>query len=256
MPTSLTKNIFSYFSKGLAVLFLIAGLATLANAQQKDVNYTNQQWFQYYNQLKINEKFTVLTDGGFRLRNNFSESSQYLLRASISYSLGPDVKVAAGYANFGGYLEGNVVIRENRAYQDITFSQKFTKLSLNQRVRVEERFFKTTQKSNIPGEKETRFRFRYGIQLTIPLFNLSPNNTDRKMLFQVGDEIFINAGKDIVYNIFDQNRVLIGPVFQFDKNLSISLIYNHQYRAINQPSRYAQDYVFWLGIRQKMDFSK
>ena len=71
-----------------------------------------------------------------------------------------------------------------------------------------------------------------------------------------GDEIFINGGKDIVYNIFDQNRILIGPAFKLNDQFTFTFTYNGKYAALNLPSEFTYNHIFWLAIRHNLDLSK
>ncbi len=66
----------------------------------------------------------------------------------------------------------------------------------------------------------------------------------------IGDEIFINAGKEIIYNRFDNNRILVGSTFQINKNLNLSFIYNYQLGQRNNKAAYEHSDIFWLGINQ------
>jgi len=240
----------------LLLLGLFISTAHPCTAQEKNVTYSDQQWFQYYNQLKLSKKWVIMTDGSYRRKDSFNSTAQYLLRIGAGYRLSPDVSVASGYANLGFYKSEKVRLRENRTYQELVLTQKFSKFNLKHRFRIEERFFNTTSNSEIAGQKTFNFRFRYGFQASIPVLKLSSTDPGKKLLLQLGDEIMINAGHDIIYNVFDQNRVLIGPMIQFDDSFAVSLIYNHQFRGINLANTYGQDYVFWLGIRQKIDLTK
>jgi hypothetical protein len=68
--------------------------------------------------------------------------------------------------------------------------------------------------------------------------------------------LLLNAGKEIVYNIFDQNRLLVGPVFQLNKNLGFILLYQGRFRALNLPARYHYDHIFWFGLRHQLNLAK
>ncbi|GAB3552546.1 hypothetical protein GCM10027577_34730 [Spirosoma fluminis] len=52
--------------------------------------------------------------------------------------------------------------------------------------------------------------------------------------FTVQDKVYVNAGKQITYNYFDQNRFFVGPSYPFRKNLTAQLGYMNQY--VQQPS--------------------
>ncbi len=239
----------------LVGLFFWAFSSTV-QAQTKNVSYTNQQWVHYNNQIKFSQKWTLLTDAGNRFRDKFAHQSQYIVRTAIGYQVDPNVKVALGFAHLGFYSNDKLSRLEYRPFQEISLKQKYKNAEGGHRLRVEERYIRSTGTENGPVTYDFSFRFRYRYLFTFPLVSLSSTHPDKKLLFNVGDEIFINAGKKIVYNVFDQNRVLIGPTLKVNNHLAFNLLYNHQFSASNAPGRYRQDYILWLGINHTIDVSK
>jgi len=58
----LTNPLFLFF-------FIIA--PRMLFGQQKNVANGNQQWLQYYNETKLNDRWTLLFDGGYRWKDGF-----------------------------------------------------------------------------------------------------------------------------------------------------------------------------------------
>lgn len=73
--------------KGVLLLCILC--PTVLLAQQKIITRGNQQWIQYYNQIRFGEHGILVTDGGFRMMDGFGEPSQYILRAGVVYSRHP-----------------------------------------------------------------------------------------------------------------------------------------------------------------------
>jgi len=241
-----------YSKSTLVVLFILAGFTVNSFGQIKDIEYSNQQWIQYYNQLKLSEQWTLLTDGEVRWKNGFSQKSLYIARTGIGYQLHPFMRFSIGFAHAGFYTADTLSRIEYRPYQDFLITNNYGNIRIAHRLRSEERYFK-----NISDETDNfNFRFRYRFLLSIPLLRFHSANPDSKLILRLGDEIFINAGKEVVYNIFDQNRILFEPVIQLNKNLSVSITYNHQLLAKNAPGEYKQDDVFWLGVKQTMALTR
>ncbi len=240
------------FPKNLLLTFAALVSFGMAHAQVKEITTGNQQWIQYYNQSQLHEKWSLVTDGGFRTRNNFDEKSQYLVRTGLQYDLSPNLSITAGLGHLGFYSDGSKSRSEFRPYQELVLKNKFICLSLAHRYRVEERFFRNI----LPDNSKTNsfnFRFRYRLLVNIPLWQ-SNKNPNKELSLNVGDEIFIHAGKDIVFNVFNQNRLLIGPAYQLNKKLAFSLTYNRQFSASNAPRQYQNNNIIWLGINHKMSF--
>lgn len=233
---------------------LILCLLSFSAFGQKKVVTSDQIWIQSYNEAKISEKWTALLDGGLRWRGSFDEQQAYIVRGGMAYSLSQNLRISAGFAHQGFYAEKKIIRHEYRPYQEILLKDNLGKINLSHRFRVEERFFK--DKLMDFSKTEFNFRFRYAIMLGIPLANLSAANPQRKLVLNLGDEIFLNAGKEITHRIFDQNRVIISPTLQWNRDLSIAFTYNSQFASTAVPEIFLQSHVAWLQIRYNLDLTR
>jgi hypothetical protein len=252
-------NMKTYSKIGLKkwnVLFLILICCVFLSHAQKRVTYNNQQWLQYYNQLQITKKITLFSDVSFRRIDYFNKWSQMSFRTGIGYPITPQINGVTGFAYFTFYTNDNLSRIEFRPYQEINTRQKFEKFSIQHRSRAEFRCFQEVVNKEITAIKFQNFRFRYRLYATIPIVQLSDKKTDRKILLNIGDEIFISAGGKIGNNMLLTNRILFGPVFQFNDNLNISFTYNYQYVQLNTQSTYEHSDVFWIGINHRLSLVK
>lgn len=222
-------------------------------SQDKRIIKGNQQWVQYYNHTKLTNKWSLLIDGGFRWKEDLLNRSQYIVRAAGSYYINNEIRVAAGLAHLGTYSDIELTVAELRPFQEVRIKRSGN-LGLSQRLRIEQRFVQATASHDQQFDR-FNWRFRYFIGIAIPIVRFS-GHSHRYLKVQVGDEIFVNAGKDIVYNIFDQNRLLIGPSFQLNESLTFALTYNGKFSALNLPSEYSYNHILWLSIRHNIDLSK
>ena len=216
---------------------------------QKNIQYTNQQWIQYYQQLELNKHSTLMTDGGFRWSDG--ERLQYIARMGWGYNLGDRLRVAGGIASTGSYDSLGLRKFEIRPYQELLVSG-ISRIPIQHRVRVEERYIRDVVNGDLLKGHNFNFRFRYQVSASLPLIGLSKTNADQKLLLTVSNEIFINAGKEIIYNVLDKNRIVIGPALQFNKNLNVGLVYNFQFTPLNAPANYSHDHVLWLTAYHNM----
>lgn len=235
------KRVFNYM---LTVMVLVA-LST-AHGQERRVVTGNQQWLQHYQQVRISERWTLGIDGGFRWRQGFTDQSQYIIRAGGLYRLAEGVNIGGGLVLSGLYLNGNIFQNEIRPYQEINHSIPIGKSMFIHRFRLEERFFK----NKITGADRFNWRFRYSILIKLHLSKLSEKG--HALLLNVSDEIFLNAGKEIVYNFYDQNRLIIGPAVKFPSGWEAGISYNYQFAATRVEGLYAQDHVFWFTTRHSL----
>lgn len=238
------------------ISIFVLGVSMTSIAQNKKFTKGNQQWIQYYNQTKFSDKWTWSTDGGYRFNEMFKNPSQFIVRTGFGYQLNTNMKASIGFAHLGFYTSEKLNKVEYRPYQEFAISNKYNKIGILHRFRIEERFFQNVLDGNIQTAGNFNFRFRYLFMLNLKIMKLSSTNPDRVLSMNLGDEIFINAGKEIVYNVFDQNRILIGPAIEFTKNFTIAITYNSQYAAYNSSNNYNHTDVIWLGIKQNLDITK
>ncbi len=234
-------------------LFVILSAFSIQLNSQNITTRTNQQWFQYNNELKLNEKHSLLTDGGYRVSESFSKKTLYMVRVGFTQQVTTKIRLSIGVAFFSLYKNEVVYMHEYRPYQDIVFKSKFSKFDFQQRIRVEERIFKATHESNALYYDPFNVRFRYQFMFNIPIVKLSSTNPSRKIALNIGDEVFVNAGKEPV---IDQNRVLAGVTFYLNESLGIKFIYNYQLRTLKSNSYFGEDQIFWLQLQHTINLIK
>jgi hypothetical protein len=66
---------------------------------QKQVVHTRQIWFNYFNQTRFTERWGMWADASVRTREDWiSDLSQVIGRVGLTYYLGNQTKLTAGYA--------------------------------------------------------------------------------------------------------------------------------------------------------------
>jgi hypothetical protein len=233
---------------GILALFLV----TFRSEGQKTVLHNNQQWIQYINQLKFSERLSLFTDASLRRSGEFSRLSQTTFRTGLNYTLAGRLQGLTGIAFFQTYTNNNLSRIEFRPYQDFSYLGPVLKILVHHRLRIESRYFRWVENGEIQPGPDLNFRFRYRILAQIPVWNFGSKNNERKLIFNLGDELMLNAGKEIVYNSVDNNRVLVGTTFQYDERISVSLMYNFQFAVQNQPDSYVSSDILWLVFQHRI----
>jgi hypothetical protein len=98
-------------------------------------------------------------------------------------------------------------------------------VSFDHRFRAEARFFHNTNASRSElddGFAFGNFRFRYKFQATIPLVKIADN---RYLKLKLSDELHLNAGRNILMNVFDQNRLYGGIGFDLTRDVFVEAGY-------------------------------
>jgi len=60
----------------------------------------------------------------------------------------------------------------------------------------------------------------------------------RAVSFVVNDEVYINFGKQVVYNYFDQNRFFLGFAYQTNKSDNLQLGYMNLFQQLSAGNQY------------------
>ena len=242
--------------RGLCKLLLTTTViqypAAYAEAQRTTL-HNNQQWFQFYTQTRTGDRTMVYADVGARTVDGFSRWSQQLARAGFGYQLGGSWQAVSGLAYFGFYDKGGKTRDEWRLYQEVNRSDRAGRWSLQNRFRIEARSFRNRPEGPLGSGSSFNFRFRYRLQAQLPVVEVSETH-NRRLLLSLADEVFINAGRSIVYNTFDNNRLVVGPVLQWGADFQVGLLYNHQFGHRNLPGTYEESDIVWLTVNQRFGF--
>ncbi|MDE5436334.1 DUF2490 domain-containing protein [Elizabethkingia meningoseptica] len=211
-------------------LALFAGISFgLLAAQKSDVG----NWFMLFGSEKVNSKFNIHYEVQYRNYDFIGDLNQLLLRTGIGYNLSENNNnVLLGYAYVHSHnydADQNIKqLDEHRIFQQFITKQKFGRVMLNHRYRIEERFL----------QPKTEVRFRYQLGVIVP-FNNSSLTADTWYV-SIYDEIFINAKKEA----FDRNR-LYGAI-GYVVNDKIRLEAGVMNQALTNTHRYQFQIGFYL----------
>ena len=232
------------------VIPILLIIASPSFAQRTTLN-NNQQWMQYYTQTALGGGLVLYADAGVRRIDEFSSWSQHLLRAGMGYPLSGKLQGVTGLALFRFFQDDIHSRTEFRVWQEFNQPQHIGQILLQQRLRFEARYFRNQPGGLFSDEKNFNIRLRYRLQTQTPVLPLSKKHPERMLLLTFGDEVFINAGREIVYNFFDNNRLMFGPSVQFGKDFSIGLLFNHQFGQRNRPATVESSEILWLTVNQR-----
>lgn len=226
-------------------------------AQEKTVNTVEQAWFGYFNQNRLTDRSGIWLDPQLRLTDNFVDRAGIsILRAGYIYFLNDNVRLTAGYGYITAYSGSDEVpnIPEHRPWQQIQWFDKRKHFSMMQYVRLEERFRRKSNGTELLDDYLFTYRFRYNIAFTIPL---KAGGVQPKTPFAfVNNEILINAGKEVANNYFDQNRFFAGVGYQFTKSLNAQIGYLNVFVAQPVPYTFTNAHAIRLFVFHNLDLRK
>lgn len=224
---------------------------------QKKIDHQSILWTRYYNQLLINNSWSIHTEFDNRVFLKPIEQNLYVFRIQARYKFNEHLEAGIGYAYFSvstqvPEITTDFEVPEYRGQQDITWKHEFGKLNLNQRFQAEQRFVHDANNKGLTDGTTFFWRFRYRFQADYTFWK--KNNHFLKTV--INDEIMFNAGKNIIYNTFDQNRIYSALQVGFNDNLAIELGYLNSFQQRVNGIDYFNRNIIRLSIFHKINLKK
>ena len=195
---------------------------------QKNVENQQLLWYGYYNKLQINQNWVLKSEVQERHFYQPLVQHQLVFRTNLDRRILDDINVSLGFVVFlqspnDPESESTLMVPELRTDFGFNAKKKYKYFNVNQRFKVEARFFHQTENNELVGGYHfSNFRLRYQLGLDIPLIK---KQDAEKLILKIKDEVMFNFGKNIVKNVFDQNRIYIGLNYPMNKNLAFEAGY-------------------------------
>lgn len=190
--------------------------------------HENTGWFAWFNSYKLSGHWRLHFDGQVRSADDWDYARTVLLRPGVTYVFNAKNNVTLGYAYVATYNQltdgSKTLLNENRIWEQYINTAKIGRVSLINRVRLEQRFIERTTE-NVFSQ-----RFRYFARTIIPF--AKPKSSFNKGFFGAAqNEVLLNVqNKDkINNNFFDQNRVYLAIGYRFGPKIDIDAGYMNQY---------------------------
>ena len=215
-------HVLMHYKIRVRVLFVVAFLfqSLLAHAQARTHAYNNNAWLMYFGNHKFSSRMGLHAEVQWRRSDIFSENQQLLLRTGLDFYANPDLRFTIGYAFIKTYPYGEFAVQhafpEHRIWQQLLLHQSLKKVQLSHRYRLEQRMIGNASTGGFENGRYEN-RARYMAKATINI-----TDGEHPVFAALYDEVFINFGRDVAYNIFDQNRLYgavgysISPVFKIE----------------------------------------
>jgi len=197
--------------------------------------YTNSSngWYMYFGSHKITEKFGLHLEAQLRRNELIVMPQQILLRCGINYHFNNSSFASIGYCFVNTYPYGEFAAKcifpENRIWQQLQLKNQTGKFEIVNRFRLEQRFINSPVLNGAnfsPGDAVYSNRFRLLSRFSIPF--KGNEILDKSFYISAYDELFVAFGKNVGYNIFDQNRAYLAFGFKIPKLGRIEIGYLNQ----------------------------
>ena len=191
-----------------------------------------------------------------RMNDFLDKRSVGIARLGYTYYVSDRFRLTAGYGHIKHYSLNNELphVPEDRLWQQAQWFENRNRVSLSQYFRVEERFVRQISDGELTDRSRFTWRFRYNFAVTIPLKGESV--LPKTPFVFLNDEIHINAGKNILNNYFDQNRLFAGLGYQFTSNLNVQLGYLYVFQQLPAGNQYIHTNALRLFVFHNLDFRK
>jgi len=239
------------------LIFLLLLGPFLSNAQTKQVQYGQQSWLDYLNQNRYSKNWGSWLDLQLKLTDNYYKSV-YATESTLgaTYYTKNNLKIVGALTYVDQIHSGtnNYHLAEYRPWQMVQLNTDLPRLKTLQWLRLEERFKQTTLNDAPSNNYDFTYRFRYYFLSNIPL--TKHHYKKGSLSFVASEEIYLNFGKNIVYNTFDQNRLSAGFYYYINNDNIFQFGYTNEYQMLNQKNKINNLDVIRLSIFNNIDFRK
>lgn len=209
-------------------------------------------WLSYSGDHNLSEKWGVHTEFVLRRYQGFKHPMQVMSRFGANYNLSKNIMGTLGYAFIMTYPYGEFPAAErfpeHRIYEQVFFKGNVSSVSFQHRYRLEQRWIKP------PGREDFLYtnRFRYYLKASLPFKGKTID--DNEFYAVAANEFFINFGKNVGNNIFDQNRAIGALGFRYSKALAFELGYLNQILAQRNGRVFEFNHTLLVSIIFNYDF--
>jgi hypothetical protein len=201
-------------------------------------------WFMYFGNHKLSDKVGWHAEVQLRRNDVISNAQQLLLRTGVDFYTKNNSRLTAGYAFIETHPYGEFAVAnafpEHRIWQQFLTSQSLGKVKLSHRYRLEQRMIGNSSTGKFSnGRYENRFRYMAKVVLNL-------THSEKPIFLAAYDEVFVNFGKEVAYNLFDQNRLYGAIGFTLSPDVKVEVGYLNQrvqQRSLDMSSGIAQNRI-------------
>ena len=244
----------------LLVCFLVNGM--ISSAQTKRQYTTNYNgWLAYSGNHQLTDKWGIHLEVQWRRSNIVLDNQQLLTRVGINYYLHPQVYLTAGYCYVITYPYGAFAAKcmfpENRIWEQINFKSNIGIIEMINRFRLEQRYVNSPVLADgiyEPGDAVYTNRARALVRFSVPLKGKTIE--DRSYYVSCFNEVYINFGKNVGYNILDQNRAYLGIGYKLPKIGRLEIGYLNQLILRSDGIKVEKNHTIQISLSSSIEFRR
>lgn len=241
-------------------LLAITGFTAPLQAQ-KQVTNQSQYWVRYYGKYNLSPDYTITLEvDDRRFFKNDRQANWVLPRVIFTRNLGAGWSAGVGFTYYTSANPADptkptaVTVPELRPNEELSYNQKVKDLTISHRFRLEQRWTRKSNSTELLEGYTFSQRFRYQFQLQYPL--IKKETSAGALNAKISDEIFLNLGHAIVQNTFDQNRFYVALNYGISRSFQAELGYMDYFQERSSGTQYYQRNIARLTIYHSIDFYK
>ncbi len=241
---------------------LVIGIPAVSWSQTRQQAVQQHGWYMLFGNHRIDQHWGLHTEYQFRRHGLIEEWQQSLLRVGIDYHIDPHCTLTAGYGWIVTFPYGEqpsiTTLHENRLWQQAVLRQNSGRIRFNHRLRFEQRWVEHYDRlpdgSLAYTGRNYSDRFRYRFLVDLPLNKaVFEKNT---LFVSVYNEFFVNYGRNLKLNRFDQNRLYAAMGYQFSPNGNVQLGYMQQLIVKSNAWQEELNNTLQLSLTYNLNFQK
>ncbi|WKN45771.1 DUF2490 domain-containing protein [Tunicatimonas pelagia] len=195
------------------------------------VNRQTGIWHGVYTKYQIGERLFYYGEYHVRRTDYYQNMRNLYLRFGVTYLLDKYLEVTGGFVNPYTWASDpedterfDPVVPEFRFWEQLLYVQSVGRVKFYHQLRFEQRW---KRKNDIGADYKYSNRWRYRFTTYVPIndYTLRPG-----VLFgSFYNEIFIQNGKHIQYNNFEENRTVLGLGYILNNSLQFQAMYMWTY---------------------------
>ncbi len=243
----------------LAIAFILLQFSTAEGQVRTHARNTNA-WLMYFGNHKFSNTLGLHAEVQWRRNDFFADNQQLLLRTGFDFYARRDVRFTLGYAFVETHPYGEFAVPqafpEHRIWQQVLVPHDLGRIKLAHRYRLEQRMIGNASTGRFEdGRYENRGRYMAKATMDV-------SRGGNPVFVALYNEVFVNFGDDVAYNLFDQNRLYaalgytIVPVLKLELGYLYQVVQLRGLDATSLQKKIENNHTFQIALFSNLSLSK